>query len=723
MKKKIFKVKQHDITDCGAACLASIGEFYDFKIPISRIRQMASTDQKGTNVLGMVEAAEKMGFVAKGVKGELDSLFKIPKPAIAHVVVKQTLHHYVVMYEVTKKYIKIMDPGDGRVHKKTHEEFKKEWTGVLILLLPGDNFQKVNEKTSIKRRFWNLVRPHKLNILQAFLGAVVFTLLGLSTSIYVQKIVDFVLVDGNKNLLNLLSFLVIIILIFRIFIGATKTLILVRTGQMIDAELILEYYRHLLRLPQRFFDTMRVGEIISRINDAVKIRVFINNTAVDLLVNILVILFSFALLFFYSWKMALLTLVIIPLYGMIYFITNKVNRKLERRVMENNAELESHLVESLNAMGTVKRFQLEDFADIKTEVRFVKLLKSIYKSSLTSLFSSNSSMLISSTFSIILLWVGAYLVIDRYLSPGELMSCYTIFGYLKGPIDGIIGMNKSLQNALIAADRLFEIMDLEHEEKGAKIKLTKDDLDDIYFKNVFFRYGTRKTVFEDLNLTIPKGKFTAIVGESGSGKTTLISLLQNIYLPEKGQIFIGNYQLKNISNESLRDLVSVVPQKIDLFNGSLAENIAIGNFEIDLKKINDICINLGLNKFIEELPDGFNTSLGENGANLSGGEKQRVAIARALYKEPEILILDEATSSLDSLSEKYVQNAMRMLIDEGKTFIVIAHRLSTVMKADRIIVMEKGKVIEEGDHEELFSKKGKYYDLWCQQMPLLVDKK
>ncbi len=710
-------IKQHDITDCGAACLASIAAHYDLQIPIARIRQYAGTDKKGTNVLGLLEAAEKLGFEAKGVRGDFDSLFKIPKPSIAHVIVNQKLQHYVVIYEVTKTHIKIMDPGDGKIHKKPHEEFKKEWTGVLVLLLPKEEFATGNEKVSVYKRFWFLLKPHKFVLLQALVGAVVYTLLGFSTAIYVQKITDFVLVGGNTKLLNLLGVIMLVLLVLQIVIGVYKDIFLIKSGQQIDVRLILGYYKHLLKLPQQFFDTMRVGEIISRINDAVKIRTFINGVSLSLTVNVLIIVFSFALMFSYYWKLALIMLSVIPLYLVIYFIVNKLNKKTERKIMEKSADLESQLVESLNSVSTIKRFGLEDFANIKTETRFIDLLKTGYQSALNSIFSGTSSGFVSRLFTIILLWSGSYFVIDREITPGELMSFYAILGYFTGPVASLIGANKQIQNALIAADRLFEIMDLEREDSENKIVLKKKNISNIEFKNVDFRYGTRVEVFKDFNLNIPKGKITAIIGESGSGKSTLMSLLQNIYPIQKGNILIGDYDLKYIDNRSLRDLVSVVPQKIDLFAGNIIENIAIGEFAPDMERITHICKAIGILEFVENLPNGFGTYLGENGATLSGGQKQRIGIARGLYIKPEILVLDEATSSLDSSSENYIQKTVNNLRENNKTIIIIAHRLSTIMNADKIVVLDKGKVLEEGSHDKLFTKKGHYYNLWKQQIP------
>ncbi len=715
-------IKQHDITDCGAACLASISAHYKLHFPIARIRQYAGTDKKGTNVFGLIKAAEKLGFDGKGVRGDFESLFKIPKPAIAHVIVKERLHHYVVIYGITKNHVLIMDPGKGKLEKRSHEVFKKEWTGVLVLLVPNQDFKEGNEKVSNLRRFWFLLQPHKTVLIQAFIGAVFYTLLGFSTSIYIQKITDYVLVDGSAKLLNLLSIIMIILLGVKVLVGAFKDVFLTKTGQQIDAQLILGYYKHLLKLPQRFFDTMRVGEVISRIGDAVKIRSFINGVALSLVVNILIVMFSFALMFTYYWKLALIMTIIIPIYVVIYIMVNRWNKKVERKVMEDAADLESQLVESLQAVGTIKRFGLEAFANIKTETRFIKLLNTGYKSALNSIFSSTSSNTISQVFVIILLWVGSGFVIDQEITPGELLSFYAIVGYFTGPLVSLIGANKEIQNALIAADRLFEILDLEREEQGEKITLTKDKIGDIVFENVGFSYGTRVEVFKDFNLRIKKGEITAFVGESGSGKSTLVSLLQNIYPINKGSISIGNTNLNYLDNESLRQLVAVVPQKIDLFAGNVVENIAVGELEPDMEFIIEICTQIGILEFIEGLPNGFGTYLGENGAALSGGQKQRIAIARAFYKKPEILVLDEATSSLDSGSETFVQKTVNRFREQNKTIIVIAHRLSTVMSANTIVVLEKGKVMEQGSHESLYAEKGAYYKLWRQQLPRITFK-
>lgn len=717
--KRSARVKQRDISDCGAACLASVAAYYNLQLPVARIRQYAGTDKKGTNVLGMIEAAQKLGFQAKGVKGPLEALANVPKPVIAHVVLKGVLPHFVVIYQVTGKHVVYMDPMDGDFHRETHDDFKKIWTSVLILLMPEDDFKPGNEKVSHLQRFWYLLRPHRSVLFQSLFGAMVYTVLGLSTSIYVQKIVDNVLVEGNRNLLNLLGVIMLLILLLQLFVGNLKSIFAIKTGQQLDARLILGYYKHLLKLPQQFFDTMRVGEITSRINDAVKIRVFINDVALTLVVNIFVVVFSFALMFTYYWKLALIMLAIIPVYLIIYQISNRVNKKLQRKLMEDNAELGSQLVESLNSVATIKRFGLEEHANMKTENRFIRLLQTIYRSGVSNLYIGSAANIITSAFVISMLWIGSIFVIDRQLSPGELLSFYALVGYFTGPAMGLITANKSMQDALIAADRLFEIMDLEQEESTQKVVLQPNMIGDIVFNNVTFSYGNRVAVFRHFNLLVKKGRITAIVGESGSGKSTMMSLLQNIYPLKEGNIAIGNTDIRYIQHESLRRQVSVVPQQIDLFAGTVSENIAVGEFEPDMQLVLSIAQQLGILEFIEKLPDGFNTILGEHGVNLSGGQRQRIAIARALYRNPEILILDEATSSLDPVSDLYVQHVMQGLRDAGKTIVVIAHRLSTVVSADKIVVLQDGALAEEGTHDQLLARNTVYAKLWSHHQGMI----
>ncbi|MPT36510.1 MAG: peptidase domain-containing ABC transporter [Flavobacterium sp.] len=709
-------IKQHDFSDCGATCLASVAEHYNLSLPIARIRQYASTSQKGTTLLGLREAAIKLGFLAKGVKASFDSIKDIPLPAIAHVIIKHEEHefpHYVVIYKVTDKYIQIMDPASGKIEKKSHGEFKEMSTEYFLILIPDEDiFKERNEKISNLKRITFLLKPHKYILIQAFIGAVFYTLLGFSMSIYVEKITDFVLVSGNKSLLNLMSVIVLGCILLQFTFGALNDFFLLKTSQQLDSRLILGYYKHLFTMPQKFFDTMRIGEIMSRIGDAVKIRLLINETALSVSVNILIVIFSFIFMYTYYWKLALIVSLIIPVYVIIYFIVNNLNKKAERQVMEKNAMLEAQLVESIKNIGTIKRLSLEDFSKNKTELRFIDLLKSIYTSGINSIFSRVSTEFVSRIFTVILLWAGTHYAIDGQITPGELFSFYSVIGYFTGPASQLIGTNVQIQNAMIAADRLFGIMDLDTEKTEATINLNKNNLGDIEFKNVDFSYEIGRNTFKELNLTIQKGKFTAIVGESGSGKSTIASLIQNIYHPTDGKISVGNYDLKYIAKDSINKLITTVPQNVELFDGSIISNIAIGDQNPDMERIIEVSKKVGAYDFIESLPNGFDTYLGEFGANLSGGERQRIAFARALYKDPEMIILDEATSALDSESELVIKRLIDDLSKQGKTIIVIAHKLHSIKNADIIMAFKKGELIENGTHDDLLNQKGYYYKMW-----------
>lgn len=710
---KSIEVKQHDMMDCGAACISSVGNFHKIYVPITKIRQWSETDKNGVNVIGLIDALDKMGFYAKGVKASIEAIDKIPLPSIAHMIYENRLQHFVVIYKVKKKSLTIMDPSLGYLIQISLKEFETSWSSALILIAPKSNFSPSNFKQSNITRFYSLIKPHKSILFQSIFGALLYTILGLSIPIYIQKITDHVLINGNKNLLNLMSSLMILLISVQAIIGAKKTVLVMKTGQLIDAQLILGYYTHIMNLPQRFFDTMRIGEIISRINDAIKIRNFINETALEILVNSLVIVFTVTLMFTYYWKLALIISFIIPIYTGIYFSMNYLNKRNERKIMEVSAKLETQLVESINHAKTIKEFGIKEFSNTQMEHRFVKLLFTGFKSGLNSLFASASSQYLSSILTVIILWFGSYYVIDGMLTPGELFSFYALIGFFTGPVSMLIGANKSIQNALIASDRLFEIMDLEIESTNqGKLTLQKSDLGDIQFQHVTFSYGNKAKLFVDFNLTIYQNQVTALVGESGCGKTTLFSLFQQLYPIKEGSIFIGHYNMNDINMKDLRSIVGVISQDLQLFSGNIIENIALGDPNPDFKRILDICSELEISEFIERLPNSYDTEIGENGTLLSGGQKQRIAFARAIYKKPEILLLDEATSSLDSNSELPIKKFIESYKKQFKTIIIIAHRLSTIKSVDRIVFLKRGQVQEVGTHQELINLKGEYNSLW-----------
>jgi ATP-binding cassette subfamily B protein len=711
--KKSIRVKQRDASDCGAACLASVAAYYGLQIPVSRIRQYAATDKIGTSLHGLIEAAEKLQFQARGAKAESIALTGIPVPTIFHMVLENGIQHFVVVYKITGRRISYMDPATGKSASLPHPDFKKKWSGVILLLIPSNHFQRGNEKRSVCIRFWQLVKPQRNMLIQALLGAMVYAMLGLTTSIYVQKIIDFVLPDANRQLINMLSMLMILLLCFQIITGYMKSLIALRTGQQIDSGLILGYYQHLLELPQCFFDGMRVGEIISRVNDALRIRVFINDVALGVIVNSLTIILSLMAMFIYYWKLALLLLLTTPLYLIIYLVSNRVNAKWQRKIMETGAAFESHLVETIQGVTTIRRFGSEPDFNLRTENRFVPLMRAVFTSSRNGLLLSNASEWMTSLSTIIILWTGTYMVLDRVLSPGELLSFFTLTAFFTRPVQALIGANKPMQDALVAADRLFEIIDLETEKENMKgFCVNKFPEGDLIFDNVHFSYGHGNPVFNALKLRIPLHQMTAIVGESGCGKSTLLSLIQKLYSLDAGNIMIGDMDIQYISATLLRKRVAAVPQHTDLFQGDFIYNITLGEHEPDRERIFDICHRLGLHEFIDRLPGRYHTIIREQGVNLSGGQKQRLGIARAIYRDPAILILDEATSAQDPESERKVLETLQWFYGQKKTIIVITHRLSTIRNCGSVIFLKQGSQAVSGIHEDLLHNNEDYAGWW-----------
>jgi ATP-binding cassette subfamily B protein len=680
------------------------------RLPIARVRQLSHTDMRGTTALGLVHAAARLGFQAKGVRATANALAALPLPAIAHIV-RRSGQHWVVLARVGAKRVEIMDPASGEQRRVPRAAFEREWSGVLVLLAPTKSFIGGDGRTSVVRRFVSLVAPHRGVIAMALIGAIVHTALGLTTTVYVQQLVDHVLVNENRNLLNLMSVTLIALILVQTIVGGMKGLLVLHTGQRIDVALILGYYRHLLGLPQRFFDTMRVGEITSRIGDAVKIRGLINDLALELVVSTLVITLSLALLFLYSATLGALVAGVIPLYAAIWAVANARNRRASRDLMERAAELQSQLVESISIIGTIKRFGLEPEMELRTEVRFVRLLRAVFRSARTSLVTVTATAMVSRLAVVVLLWMGSVLVMERRLTPGELMSSYALLGYLTGPVLTLIGANRTVQDALIAADRLFEIMDLERDRVAAQATITTARGGDVELEHVTFRYGARAPALRDVTLRFQRGAITAVVGESGSGKSTIAALVQRVYAAEEGRVRIGGIDVRHLSDDSMRALVCAVPQRIDLLAGSVLENIAVGAEEPDVQRALDAAQAAGIAGAIERLPGGFDAQLGENGATLSGGERQRLAIARALYRDSEVLILDEATSSLDGPSVARVRRMMEDHRARGRTVIVIAHDFDLVTEADHVVVLREGAVVEQGAPADLVSRRGAYHVL------------
>lgn len=715
--KRYYCVKQFDATDCGAACLATVAKQYGLKVPLTKIRQMAGTDQKGTNGLGLIKAANQLGFSAKGIKATPEQFTKaatLPLPMIAHVITENLLH-YVVIHEITKKTVLIADPADG-IRCDPLEDFFQIWSGVLIILTPDAKFKQGDETIGLFSRFLHLVVPHKRLLTEVILASLLLTIFGMIGTFYFKYLIDDILPDSMTHTLHIISLGILVLNIFRILLGVLRGQLLLYLSRKIDVKLILDYYQHILNLPISFFDSRKAGEILSRLGDAAKIRNAISGSTISVLLDSIMVIAGGVILFLQNRTLFLITLIAIPFYTAIVWGYRKPYHNINRTIMQQGSEFESYLVESISGAFTIKAFNCQDEAKLETERHYIKQTKSIFKSVWMNNIQTSLQELLTVVSDVLIIWIGSDLVINGSLSLGQLLTFNALAGFFTNPIKNLIRLQFTLQEAYIAADRLGEILDLEVEEDDRELKVNLAKVKgEIEFKNVDFRYGTRQLVLEDISLKIRPGEKVALIGASGSGKTTLVKLLLKYYLPEKGEIIIDGYNIQDISAASIRDRIGYVPQEIFLFSGTIRENIAFGHPGASLEEIIAAAKQAQAHEFINELPLRYETLVGERGLNLSGGQRQRIGIARAMLKQPDLLILDEATSNLDSITEKAFQETIES-IGQNLTVIIIAHRLSTIRRCDKIVVLEKGKIVESGSHYELLAKKEKYYRLWQEQI-------
>ncbi|MDQ2087806.1 peptidase domain-containing ABC transporter [Herbivorax sp. ANBcel31] len=715
LKKRYVCIQQHDITDCGAACLASISKYYGLNISITKIREMAGTDTEGTNAYGLIKAAKNLGFEAKGFKCEMKDISQDLKfPAIAHIIDDNTLLHFVIIYNIKKDYIVIGDPAKGIV-KYTFDEFEYCWTGGLILLEPGQFFEKGNYSKGMLKSFLYLIKPLKLTMMIIFIASLVYTGLGLLSAFYIKYIFDYVLESENLNNLHMVSFGFCAILLIQIFMSYYRSFLLAKLSIKIDKTLMMDYYSHVLKLPMNFFSSRKTGEIISRFLDASKIREAVSGVTLTIMIDTIMVIAGGILLYNQNAFLFFVAVIIAIFYGIIVVCFNRPIKKINRTIMENNAQLTSTVVESIKGIEAIKAYTAEHKTIKKTKNKMDKYMASTFKGSKIMINLSSLTGIVAGIGGILILWIGAYKIINGEMSSGDLLAFNALLVYFLSPIRSLIDLQPLIQTAIVASNRLGEILELEKEKSYNNDRTTQvDSLDgDIEFKNIDFRYGTRKLAVKNINLFIPKGQKVALVGESGSGKTTLAKLLMNFYTPEKGEVLISAKNIKDISLQVLRRKIAFISQDVFIFSGTVKENICLGIDDIELEKVIEASKRAKAHEFIEELPLGYDNLLQENGVNLSEGQKQRIAIARALITRPDIIIMDEATSNLDTVTENEIKKTL-YTISKGITVIVIAHRLSTVVNCNKIHVMKNGEIIESGNHNELINSKGYYHNMWAQ---------
>lgn len=712
-------VQQLDEADCGAACISMILSFYKIVKSVTNIREFAGTDIMGTNLLGMIKAFKEFGFKASGLKGERESISsELPVPFIAHIKKEMNgnlFNHYVVIKKINKKFIYIWDPdSNNKKYKINFDDFFKIWTGYVIFVSPDKDISGLKRtNTKLLYKFIPLIKPYKNLLFYACFSSILIVIFGILSTFYTRYIIDEVLFSHAKFTLLTLSLGMIFIVCFKAIVEAIRKIILTHFAYKINLQLVFTYFTHVFRLPLRFFDSRKTGEIISRMQDISKIQQVLSQALISIVMDVALVIVVIPILYVTNNYLFFIILLTVPFSTLCLYFYSKIYKKQYKKMMSSAGDLQSFLVESINGSYTVKAMACENFILKGYEKYQMSMTNSAWKTTHYSVYQELVSELIKQLSSIVIFWVGSYLIIEGKLSVGTLISFTSLSAYFSNPIERLVNSQSTLQEAFVAADRLGEILELEIEQKNLKeLKKIEGINDKIVFDNVSFRYGTRNYVLNDMSFSIKQGEKIAFVGPSGCGKTTLSKLLLKFYSPVKGKILIDGINLEEIDAEALRTNVGYVPQDISLFSGTISQNISLHFPDATIDEIKEAAELSGASKFIEKLEGAYNCVLGEHGLTLSGGEKQRLALARALLGKPKLIIMDEATSNLDSISEFYIKQTVEKLRTQNVTIIIIAHRLSTIIDCDKIFVIEDGHIVQSGNHKQLIQVDGQYKKMW-----------
>jgi len=721
--------KQPDSKDCGPTCLRIISKYYGRNIPLQQIRDLAETTREGSGLLGLSNAAENLGFRTLGVQIDFNTLTaEVPLPCLVH----WNKNHYVVVYKIDKSgKVYVSDPAHGLI-TYSKSEFIKSWIGenaredteegIALVLETSPEFFKdefsVDEKKTSFSFLSKYLFKYKSLIFQLAIGLFAGSLLSLVFPFLTQSIVDVGIQNQDLNFIYLILLAQVMLFVGKTGIEVIRSWILLHLSTRINISIISDFFIKLMKLPISFFDTRMTGDIMQRINDHHRIEQLLTNSSLNTLFSLVnLVIFSIVLLCYdYRLFLVYLTGAIVYVVWISFFL--KKRKELDYKRFSQVSQEQSKVIELINGMQEIKMHNAERQKRWGWEFLQVKLFKVQIKSLSLEQWQSVGGNFINQMKDILVSFLAAKLVLSGNLTLGMMLSVQYIIGQLNSPLMQLIDFIKQSQDAKISLERLGEIHEKEDEDKHEERYVTEIPQNDIVLNNISFRYtGSDAFVFENLNLTIPYQKTTAIVGASGSGKTTLLKLLMKFYDPNNGEVKIGNTDMKNISSRLWRDHCGVVMQEGYVFNDTIANNIAIGEEAVDKQKLRKAIEIANIKDFIEGLPLSYNTKIGNEGLGISGGQKQRLFIARAVYKSPEFIFFDEATSALDANNEKIIIENLEQFF-KGKTAIVIAHRLSTVKHADKIVVLDKGRVVEEGSHEQLVAKKGEYYRLIKNQLEL-----
>lgn len=730
--RKYKCVRQHDIADCGAAVIATVCLQYGKETTITKLRDLSGTDIRGTTAFGIVSTLEKLGFEAKAGRVTKETFGeKFSLPAIARIITKEGLAHFIVVHKIYKSKKKgvekllIADPAKGLL-KQSADEFFEDFDGNLVICAPANEF--VAEKTQVGgvfNRFSKLLFAQKRLFVYAIIGSIILTLLGIAGAFFNRILMDDILPFHLRNQLLLLCIAFGIMGTFNVLLGAAREHLLLHLSLKIDIPLMLGYFKHIFSLPMKFFGTRRTGDILTRFQDAGTITQVFTQITLSLLIDLMLIVISGVILFIMNATLFGIIVVLTLLNAILVYAFLRPYKKLNLENMEKQAMMNSQTIDSLRGVETVKSFGTEQDTMEHIENRFIQTIRVGYRGGVLQNIQGTIGGFVGNIGNIVLMGVAALSVMNGDITLGSMMAFMSLSGYFMDPIGRLVGLQIEIQEAQIAMKRISELYDLDEEQPDKDSLISEFSLDgDIVFSDVTFRYGARAPVLQDINTTIAQGEKVAIVGLSGGGKTTLAKLILGLWQPEAGSVKINGYNVEELDKKALRQRIAYVPQNIELFTGTIADNIKLGKRNATYEDIKQAAKLAGCADFIEKMPVKYASFLEEAGANLSSGERQRIALARALIKKSEILILDESTSSLDFISEARIYDTLfnmkrydsQTRKNQPVTIIFIAHRLSTIRRCDRIIVIDSNKIVEEGTHVDLLERRGTYHKIWTSQI-------
>ncbi|BAU27989.1 bacteriocin-processing peptidase [Aneurinibacillus soli] len=705
------RIQQSEL-DCGPTCLSMIAQHYGKRLSIHRLRELAQVGLEGSTLFNLCKTAELIGFQAEAVRSSLKGLAEQTLPAIAH----WKGNHYVVVVKVDERYVTVADPGIGLL-TYSHDDFLKGWTLNTVFLKPVEAFFAQEESKPSFGRYWAFFASRKQALFHLVWMTVLLQVINLALPLFTQQVIDRVLIGGNYDDLNFMLIVMLGVSLLTMLVQSIREWVIAGTFIKIDIDMIMSFYRHVFRLPMRYFATRKVGDILTRAGENQVIRHFLVTNSMNAVLNVMTIVVYIGIMFTYSVTLAWIALAFIPCFIALTLIVTPLMKRNSRKQFQADVDLQNVLVETIGSMRTVKALAAEDEVRKKVEGKFRQSTIVQMKGWKIGIFSGSVATVLQTLSGVTVLYAGAEFIIGEKLTVGELMAFSAVYALVTNAALGLIGMWDEFQSVRIALERLDDVFETEEEESDPTRLTALPKLQGaIEFERVSFRYDSDgKNVLQNISFDMAPGQTIGIVGRSGSGKSTLANLLLKLYAPSSGTVRIDGHDLKQVQAATLRKQIGVVQQEAGLFSGTIHENIAYQIPDASMDEVMAASMLAGAHEFIMTFPNGYDTQVGERGASLSGGQRQRIAIARALIGNPRILIFDEATSALDNESEKTIQRNMSTILKD-RTTLIIAHRLSTIRHADRILVLDQGVIAESGTHEQLMAAKGLYHMLVSQPL-------